>query len=70
MGMSARRLRSTMTAAEFAALRRSLDLTQRGLAELLGLSLRTIQDLEGGGSRIRPIHVLAIDRVASHLLGD
>lgn len=56
-----------MNPAELVALRKALDLTQAGLAELIGFSLRAVQDLEGGKSQIRPIHVLALERVAEKL---
>ena len=53
-----------MTVGQFIALRKTLGLSQTAFAERLGLSLRAIQDIEGGASKLRPIHVLAAERVA------
>jgi transcriptional regulator with XRE-family HTH domain len=57
----------TMTPDELVSLRKRLDLTQQGLGELIGLGLRAYQDLEAGKSPIRPLHVLALERVAEKL---
>lgn len=56
-----------MTPGELFSLRKRLDLTQAGLAELMGLSLRAYQDLEGGKSPIRILHVLALERAGEKL---
>jgi transcriptional regulator with XRE-family HTH domain len=56
-----------MTRDELISLRKQLNLTQEGLGELIGLGLRAYQDLEGGKSPIRPLHVLALERIAEKL---
>ncbi len=43
-------------------LRHSANLTQTQMATLLGMSLRAIQDLEGGHTPVRQIHILAAER--------
>ena len=53
-----------MTHAELAALRNTLGLTQAAMAERMGLGARAYQDIEGGISKVRPIHVAAIERAA------
>lgn len=53
-----------MTSEGFIALRKSLGLTQSQMGEHLGLSLRAVQDLEGGASKLKSIHVAAAERVA------
>ncbi len=53
-----------MTLVELGALRASLDLTQTGMAKHLGMSLRAYQDIEGGVSKLRLIHVAAVERAA------
>lgn len=53
-----------MTAAELVALRKRLDLTQAGMAERVGLSLRAYQDIEASVSKLRPIHAHAAERAA------
>jgi len=45
-------------------LRVALGYTQTQMAEAIGLKLRAYQDLEGGKSPIRTMHILAIERVA------
>jgi len=47
--------------------RKNAELTQAGLAELIGLSLRAYQELESGNTPIRPLHVLAIERAAEKI---
>ena len=56
-----------MTAADLVALRKSLNLTQAEMAERIGLGLRAYQDIEGGVSKLRPIHVNAAERAALSL---
>ena len=53
-----------MTPAELVALRNSLALTQAEMAERMGLGARAYQDIEGGVSKVRPIHVAAAERAA------
>ena len=53
-----------MTPAEIIALRRSLALKQAEMAERMGLSMRALQDIEGGISKVRQIHVAAAERAA------
>jgi transcriptional regulator with XRE-family HTH domain len=49
-----------MTPDELKKLRKDAGLSQTDLAERLGMSLRSIQDLESGATPIREIHRLAI----------
>jgi transcriptional regulator with XRE-family HTH domain len=53
-----------MSADQLITLRRSLDLTQAEMADRIGLGLRAYQDIEGGASKCRPIHVAAAERAA------
>jgi transcriptional regulator with XRE-family HTH domain len=53
-----------MDAAELIALRKRLGLTQTELGRHLGVALRTVQEWELGSSRIRTVHVAAVERVA------
>ncbi|WP_061930165.1 helix-turn-helix transcriptional regulator [Aureimonas sp. AU22] len=53
-----------MTLQEFISLRKKLNLTQGELAHILGMKLRGIQDIEGGRTPLRTIHILAIERVS------
>lgn len=53
-----------MQCADLVALRKSLVLTQTEMADRVGLGLRAYQELEGGNSKLRPIHVAAAERVA------
>lgn len=53
-----------LTPSELVALRAELGLTQTEMADEIGLKLRAYQDLEGGKSPIRKLHILAIERVA------
>jgi len=46
------------------AIRKGCEMTQHGMANQLGMSLRAYQALEAGESQIRPIHILAAERVA------
>lgn len=46
------------------AIRRHLGLTQVEMAGRLGLTPRALQDIEGGKSKERTIHVLAAERVS------
>jgi len=41
------------------AIRRGLQQNQRQMADLMGLPLRTYEDLEAGRSQVRPIHLNA-----------
>jgi transcriptional regulator with XRE-family HTH domain len=45
-------------------LRKSLDFTQKQMAEEMGLSLRAYQAIEAGESEYRMLHRLAAERVA------
>src|SRR5712671_5997665 len=56
-----------MTPDELVAFRKNAEMTQAGLAELIGLSLRGYQELESGNTPIRPLHVLAIERAAEKI---
>jgi len=51
-----------MTSEELIAFRDLLGLTQTAMAERIGLGLRAYQDIEGGASKLRPIHVAAAER--------
>ncbi|MDE2577944.1 MAG: helix-turn-helix transcriptional regulator [Hyphomicrobiales bacterium] len=53
-----------MTIGEFRELRRALGLTQSGMARRMGLTLRTLQDIETGKSPLRMRHELLAERVA------
>lgn len=53
-----------MTPDDLRALRDAWDLTQKDMAEKIGLSLRQYQSLEGGEFAIRRLHELAIERVS------
>lgn len=61
------------TAEQFVELRKRLGYTQSELADRLGMSLRAVQDIESGKAKVRPIHSLALDRIAivrAAFLGD
>jgi len=49
---------------EIAAIRATLRLTQAEMAERIGLGLRAYQDIEGGVSKVRQIHIAAVERAA------
>lgn len=53
-----------MTPNDLAALRRELGINQSEMAERIGMRLRAYQDIEGGLSKLRPIHVAAAERAA------
>jgi transcriptional regulator with XRE-family HTH domain len=53
-----------MTAGELVDLRDRLGITQTEMAQRLGLGLRAYQDIEGGVSKVRAIHVAAAERAA------
>lgn len=53
-----------MTPEELKELRKSLGLTQAEFAERIGMKVRAYADIELGVSPVRPIHVLATERVA------
>ncbi len=53
-----------MSPADLAALRDKLGITQTDMAQRVGLGLRAYQDIEGGVSKVRPIHVAAAERAA------
>lgn len=65
-----------ITASQMRAARALLDLDQRGLAELSGLSLPTIQRMEASGGVVRGNVdslmklVSAVDRAGIELIGD
>jgi len=46
------------------AIRKGCEMTQHSMANQLGMSLRAYQALEAGESQVRPIHVLAAERMA------
>lgn len=54
----------TACAHELIAMRKHCELTQHGMANQLGMSLRAYQALEAGESQVRPIHILAAERVS------
>lgn len=53
-----------MTLNELVALRKSLGLTQTEMAGRIGLTLRGYQDVEGGVSKLRMLHIAAAERAA------
>lgn len=53
-----------MNATDFEALRKQLGLTQAELGYRLGVRRQAIIDLEAGKTTLRPMHVLAIERVS------
>ncbi|MGF6253801.1 helix-turn-helix domain-containing protein [Ensifer sp. LBL] len=53
-----------MTLDELIAMRKSWGWTQNTMANQLGMSLRAYQDIENERAALRPIHVLAVERVA------
>ena len=53
-----------MTPGEAIELRKLLNLSQTELAGLLGMSKRAWQLVENGGSDLREIHILALERIA------
>ena len=53
-----------MSPADLAALRDKLGITQTDMAQRVGLGLRVYQDIEGGVSKVRPIHFAAAERAA------
>jgi DNA-binding XRE family transcriptional regulator len=55
---------NSMSPADLAALRDKLGITQTDMAQRVGLGLRAYQDIEGGVSKVRPIHVAAAERAA------
>ncbi|MCZ7598700.1 MAG: helix-turn-helix transcriptional regulator [Gammaproteobacteria bacterium] len=65
-----------ITAPQMKAARALLGLDQRGLAEAAGLSLPTIQRMEGSGGQVRgnvesPVRVVeALDRLGIELIGE
>ena len=54
-----------MTSAEYKALREKLDLTQAGLAALLGVARKTVNSRETGAVRITEEAALAIRALSS-----
>lgn len=56
-----------MNRSDLPVLRAKLGLTQTGLADLLGITLRAYQAIEAGDSALRPVHVLAIERATMKL---
>lgn len=62
-----------MTAEELIEIRKHWGLSQTTMANQIGLALRAYQDIENKRSALRPLHVLAIERVSlarAALLGD
>ena len=53
-----------MTLQDLTDLRKRLGLTQTGMAGHMGLSLSAYQEIEGGTSKLRPVHVHAVERAA------
>lgn len=53
-----------MTPEEFTATRKAIGLTQIELAARLGVTSRAVQDLEAGASRLKALHVAALERIA------
>jgi transcriptional regulator with XRE-family HTH domain len=53
-----------MTNDELAFLRRGMKFTQTEMADRLGLSIRAYSMIEVGNATLRPIHILAVERVA------
>jgi transcriptional regulator with XRE-family HTH domain len=59
--------KSSMTPKDVISLRKSLELGQAAMADLIGMSLRGYQSLESGESPIRPLHILAMERAAEKI---
>lgn len=53
-----------MTREQLIDLRKRLELTQTGLAQMMGMSLRAFQVLENEDGKIRPVHHLALERIS------
>lgn len=53
-----------MSPEQFTAARKAMGLTQTELAERFGVTSRAIQDLEAGVSRMKALHVAALERIA------
>ena len=53
-----------MTTEEFIEARHRLRLTQTQLAEAMGMSGRSIAEVESGRSPVRTVHVLALERLS------
>ena len=53
-----------MELAEFISIRKTLGLTQGDMCVYLGISLRTLQEVEAGTSRLRDAYVHTAERVA------
>ncbi len=49
---------------EFIAMRKTFGLTQTEWGSSLGLSLRAVQEIENGSTKLRELHVLAAERAA------
>ena len=53
-----------MTTGELTALRKTLGLTQTGMAKRMGLAQRSYQEIEAAGGEVKPRHVVMAERVA------
>ena len=53
-----------MTLEDIVGHRKALGLTQTEMAERIGLGMRAYQDIETGASKLRPIHVAAVERAS------
>jgi len=51
-------------ATEMKALRKALNLTQAQMADRLGVTPRGYQDIEGRDGDLKPVHALAVERLA------
>ncbi len=60
---------SEKTGPAFAARRKAMRLTQAALATEMGINVRTVQDLESGRSRVRSIHIMALDFISIKIAG-
>ncbi|MCX5478465.1 helix-turn-helix transcriptional regulator [Kaistia geumhonensis] len=58
-----------LTASDLPELRKAFGLTQTGMAELLGIHLRSYQDIEAGKVVFKTMHRLAIERALLPLAG-
>lgn len=59
-----------MTSDDLKNWRKAAGLTQSGLAALIGLSLRAVQEIEAAPEPLRPIHQLAVDMGSMHLAAE
>ena len=54
---------NAMVVDDFVKYRKALRYTQEQLATLLGMSIRAIQDIENGRSKLRLVHVMAFEMI-------